>query len=274
MRQRGIVLGLAVLTVMAMLLPSKALGQSATPGGDGPAPVIWQLVSITTPMEQITPPEYQPYRVQFLENGTVLVTADCNVGSGTWSGTGGALEMSAIGLTRMFCGPESLDTMFAAMVSQVTRWSYQESELVLDLPVDAGTMVFVPMLEGVVWEWQEFAEMDDSVTAPTDPSLYQLQFGPNGKLLVLADCNRGMGMWKADGASLTLAQIATTKMGCPEGSLDSDFLSWVSQASSFVMRDGGLFVALPVDAGIMEFRGRPLTEEEQQALEELSVSGE
>jgi hypothetical protein len=42
-------------------------------------------------------------------------------------------------------------------------------------------------------------------------------------------------------------------MACPEDSLDAAFARYLDEAVSFVFRDGKLYLALPVDAGIAEF---------------------
>jgi len=264
--------GMIAAALIGVAQPLAAAGQ-AMDGSAGPEPIIWTLVAIETPLERTPAPEFQAYTVQFDPNGTVLVVADCNVGSGTWSADGQVLTMSAISLTRMYCGPNSIDTTFVAMLSEATIWSVIDDQLVLDLRADAGSLIFDPTITAVMWEWQQFEGSDGTVIAPDDPTRYQLLLSPDGQVSVMADCNLGVGTWTNDGPSLSFGAIATTKMGCPEGSLDSKYLWLLSQASSHVVRDGVLYIALPVDAGIMEFRARALTDAEYQAYVAMQQAG-
>lgn len=272
MRSLLATVGMIAAALIGVAQPLAAAGQ-AMDGLAGPEPIVWKLVAIETPLERTPAPEFQAYTVQFDPNGTVLVVADCNVGSGTWSADGQVLTMSAISLTRMYCGPNSIDTTYVAMLSEATIWSVIDDHLVLDLRADAGSLIFDPTITAVMWEWQQFEGSDGTVIAPDDPTRYQLLLSPDGQVSVMADCNRGIGTWTNDGPSLSFGAIATTKMGCPEGSLDSKYLWLLSQASSHVVRDGVLYIALPVDAGIMEFRARVLTDAEYQAYVAMQQAG-
>jgi para-nitrobenzyl esterase len=72
-------------------------------------------------------------------------------------------------------------------------------------------------------------------------------------LAIQADCNRAMGTYTVDGPTLDLTVGGVTRAQCPPGSLMERFLRDLDDASSHVFRDGHLFLALPVDAGILEF---------------------
>jgi len=80
--------------------------------------------------------------------------------------------------------------------------------------------------------------MDNTVYRPTEGSRYELTFEPEGVLLVQVDCNRGRGSWKETlPAGIEFDTIATTRIACPPGSLDTPFLGDLGYPRSFVIKD-------------------------------------
>jgi heat shock protein HslJ len=70
-----------------------------------------------------------------------------------------------------------------------------------------------------------------------------------------ADCNRGVGSYKVSpDRRITLKPIALSRMMCPKGSLSDRFAKEVGRATSYFLKDGDLFLELPVDSGTLRFR--------------------
>ena len=128
----------------------------------------------------------------------------------------------------------------------------------VDLPPVTPIMLPPPMpaqpdLLGGAWHWEG---PQGTGAGPRD--LYTLEFAPDGRLLVRADCNRGAGRYLVEaGGRLTLSAIATTKMGCPEGSLDSAFLRQLGEVEGY--RFEGETLRLTTRGGAMRFVRRPAT---------------
>jgi hypothetical protein len=76
----------------------------------------------------------------------------------------------------------------------------------------------------VIWELVRFRERDRVPVTITEPSRYTVQFLPAGHLLARLDCHHGRGGYTAAAGVLT-----------------------------HVFRDGKLYLALPMDAGILAF---------------------
>lgn len=108
-------------------------------------------------------------------------------------------------------------------------------------------------LIGGVWQWQQTQDNSGKFTTPADPSRYTVEFMADGAVAVQADCNRGRGKYTVNANGLTFGPIATTLMGCPAGSLDTEFLRQLSQIKSYLFKDGNLYLELPIDTGSMEF---------------------
>jgi heat shock protein HslJ len=56
------------------------------------------------------------------------------------------------------------------------------------------------------------------------------------------------------GSEIDLGPIALTRMACAEGSLSSRFVQELERASTYFMRDGDLYLEIPVDSGTLRFR--------------------
>jgi heat shock protein HslJ len=103
-------------------------------------------------------------------------------------------------------------------------------------------------LRGVAWHWQGPA---GGPPAPRD--LYTLEFAADGRALVRADCNRGSGRYTVEAnGRLSLTPIATTKMGCPAGSLDTAYLRALALVEGYRIEGEGLSLALR-GGGAMRF---------------------
>jgi len=115
-------------------------------------------------------------------------------------------------------------------------------------------------LSGTSWQLVAFQSMDDAqgTRRPAPGHEVTLTFEADGKLLARLDCNRGTGSWNegaslADGAGLTIGPVASTRMLCPEPSMGGLVAMHLSDVTSYMMRDGKLFLALKMDGGIFEW---------------------
>ena len=70
-----------------------------------------------------------------------------------------------------------------------------------------------------------------SVRAP-DPDRFTLQFLDQGRLSVLADCNRCNGSYTSDAASLSISGLACTRAFCQTSPFDTDYVTALSGEST------------------------------------------
>lgn len=247
----------AMLALAGLLLASSAAaGQVASPEpGATIPPVVWELRQIATGRFVTDIADPAAYTVQFLPDGTLLLRADCNIGGGSYRLTGNAIELGGLRITAAACPPQSLDQTFLQLLEQVQVWSYRADRLVLEAP-GRGRLEFSPQLQVVNWDWQALRAGNDEVVAPPDPRSYSLVFLPNGTLLVSADCNSGRGTYDIAGDAIDLRLTAFSRSTCRSDSLDKRFLADLDEVSSFAFRAGDLYLALPMDAGILAFSPR------------------
>lgn len=244
--------------VVALLLPVLAftpLLATATPAPTRSIipPIVWQAIAITDragATTEIADPDR--YTAQFLPDGALLIKADCNRGRSTYEIVDGKLTVQPGISTLALCPPQSHDLAFKAALSGATGFAFDDEGLLL-LTGSDGDLTLQATLEGVVWQWEQFAGGDDSLVTPATPSRYTLSFLPDAKLAVQADCNRARGSWSALNSQLELKVGGMTRAMCPEGSLSNDFVEDLGFVRSHVFRDGKLYLSLMADAGIMTF---------------------
>ena len=110
-----------------------------------------------------------------------------------------------------------------------------------------------PALGGHVWLWQG-TELRGERIAPEAPERYTVEFQPDGRVQVRADCNRGGAGYTARAdRSLSITPVATTKMGCPAGSKGTEFVRQLAEVGGYDFVDGNLMLALKSNAGAMRF---------------------
>ena len=108
------------------------------------------------------------------------------------------------------------------------------------------------LLTYTVWVWQDTQLANGTRVVPDVVGRYALEFQPGGVVNVRADCNRGSGKYTQNGAQLTFGPIALTKMLCPGGSRDNEFLKALGAVSEQSLRGTDL-VLTSRDAGSMRF---------------------
>jgi heat shock protein HslJ len=110
-------------------------------------------------------------------------------------------------------------------------------------------------LVGPVWHWQATISKDASRAVNVSaPARYTVQFAGDGQVRVQADCNRGSGRYMpTQEGGLTLSPIATTKMGCPAGSLDTRFLRELGAVGRYRLDSGALMLESRDGAASMRF---------------------
>jgi len=113
------------------------------------------------------------------------------------------------------------------------------------------------LITNVVWTWQKTTRRDGTAVVPDAPDRYTLEFQAGGRTAIRADCNRGGGAYRLDGGRLELPPFALTKMMCPPGSLDREFLAGLAAVSGHVYEGNDLVLMLQQDAGSMHFRAQP-----------------
>jgi len=125
--------------------------------------------------------------------------------------------------------------------------------LVFFASVSAGLSPF-PLI-GTVWAWHATTGNDGARASVASPDRYTIELQPDGVLRVRADCNRGAGRYAASDVDLRFSPIATTKIGCPAGSRDREFLEGLASVDAY--RFEGIELVLATGDGRRTMRFQP-----------------
>jgi len=116
-----------------------------------------------------------------------------------------------------------------------------------------AAVAHAPLL-GTTWALERILFMDDSELLPVDPADYTVTLGADGSAALQVDCNRGIGRFELDGASLSFSPFATTRAFCGPGSLEQRYLEQIAIVVSYAFDDGALVLATSMDSSLLFFR--------------------
>ncbi len=106
--------------------------------------VVWNWTEFSDAVQGVLPIENpEQYTVEFLEDGTVGIKADCNNGSGSYVvDEEGGIDITVGAVTLAMCAEDSLHDQFLQYLDAATIYFFDGGDLLLDLPVDSGTLRF------------------------------------------------------------------------------------------------------------------------------------
>lgn len=107
-------------------------------------------------------------------------------------------------------------------------------------------------LVGDDWKLVALTPAGKSAVAPKNPLDYTLRLTADGKALITADCNSGGGTYTLAGDKLTFSGLVTTLMGCPNGSLGSQFAQMLGGEQTISWKAYGIILTGP-KGGALEF---------------------
>ena len=119
-----------------------ALLQGVASQSDSPVGPTWQwLETVFNDDSRIIAPDPSRYTLRLFPDGQAVAQADCNRASGTFVTDGtGLWTVSLPAMTRAACPPGSLGERFVSLLQQGQRYRIQGEMLIIDLPVDVGTI--------------------------------------------------------------------------------------------------------------------------------------
>ena len=104
----------------------------------------WQWVAFTNPVEQFLVDNPQNYVLTFNQDGTVIILADCNNASGSYTTDGSSISIQVGPMTMAACPPDSRSDDFVKYLGFAAIYFFEDGNLFIDLFADGGTMEFAP----------------------------------------------------------------------------------------------------------------------------------
>jgi heat shock protein HslJ len=202
--------------------PSPALAQSPD---EGPTPAsaltsgvwLWQHTDYADDSTVVCSDPGR-YTLTFLDNGTYRVQADCNQGSGRYTVAGPQLTLQPGPMTRAACPPGSQDTVFLRDLGQVATYVFDGENLVLNLRVDSGNMVFSPQppvsLTGHTWQVLSVNNGRGAVASVAPETQLDATFDERGIVRGNTGCNTYRGLYTVTGSTIAFGPLVTTRRAC------------------------------------------------------------
>jgi heat shock protein HslJ len=104
---------------------------------------VWELQQIQYNNDtQLVPDAPENYAIEFLEDGSVGIQADCNRVLGEYTTDNSSISITLGPSTLAACGPDSKDTEFLQALDGAVIYFFQNEDLFLDIQYDTGTMQF------------------------------------------------------------------------------------------------------------------------------------
>jgi len=106
------------------------------------------------------------------------------------------------------------------------------------------------------WQWEATITPVEQINV-SNPERYTILMKDESKVQARFDCNRGGGIYEISVGKLSFGSLMSTRMACPEGSLDMPFIRDLQRVVSFFIENSHLYLELPYDSGNMVFRPAP-----------------
>ncbi len=123
---------------------SEVVGTVESPREAGPdiTHIVWKWQELITPVEQVTIDTPEKYTVEFKDDGELSVTADCNVGGGTYKIDGESISINITSTTLALCSEGSYGDLFFRSLDSAAGFFMDGDNLMIDQFADSGTMRF------------------------------------------------------------------------------------------------------------------------------------
>jgi len=194
------------------------------------------------------------YTLAFLENGLYNVQADCNQGSGAYAVDGSKLALQPGPMTSAACPPGSQDTVFLRDLGRVSTYVFDGDDLVLNLQLDSGNMVFSPRppvsLTGPAWQVLSVNNGRGALASVVQGTQLDATFGEDGIVSGSTGCNGYRGLYTTTGAAIAFSSLVSTRRACPSDEATAQeqaFLAALTASTRYELRGDRL--TLRNDAG-------------------------
>lgn len=254
----------------ALLLVACGRDVDAGDGAASGATVAWDdLVGRTFVSTDVTQ-DGEPYplvdgsavRISFTDTG-LSANAGCNTMGGAADLDDGVLVVpDGLATTEMACDPKLMDqdTWLADLLADRPAVTLDDDQLQLATDIitmqllDDDTVNPDQALEGTTWfvTGMITGAGDDGAVSSVSRALDASIVLEDGQLRATAGCNRMHGSYVLDGDSLTVVDLASTKMACPgpEGELETH-MKRVLDGTMTVTVDGSQLTLVNGDVGLL-----------------------
>jgi hypothetical protein len=103
----------------------------------------WSWKQLVTPADAANIDEAAGLNILINKDGSVVVnSADCGQANGTYTSTGIGNISFDIDDSSLTCADDSQAEQLVKYLDEATSWSFNNGSLLIELPADAGTLIF------------------------------------------------------------------------------------------------------------------------------------
>jgi heat shock protein HslJ len=217
---------------------------------------VWQRSEMSNDTT-IVPPDPNRYTIRFRADGRLAIRADCNQGGGTYTLDGARLTITPGPMTLIACGPMSQDTAFMRGLRDVATYVMDGNNLVLNLKVDAGNMVFSPQpplsLTGGSWRVTFYNNGTGGAQSVLPDVALTATFGDDGNVNGNSGCNLFRGPYSVESDRISFGNLISTRRAClsaPLNRQEQAFLTALTNTTKYELLGDRL--TLRDDAGAIQ----------------------
>ena len=178
---------------------------------------LWQRTELSDD-SIITVADPSKYILGLLPDGRLTLRADCNQGSGAYTVSGARLTLQPGPMTLAACPAGSQDTVFLRDLRQVVTFVRDGENLVLNMRIDSGNMIFSPqpaaLLTGAPWRVQSVNNGRGGVASVVQGTQLSATFAEDGTVSGETGCNSFRGPYTAADEAITFGALVSTRRAC------------------------------------------------------------
>jgi heat shock protein HslJ len=188
----------------------------------------------------------------------VVVDADCGRVTSAFTASDEALRVDGLSAAELRCGSPSLANEFARDLSYAASYRVQGEQLVINLAMDLGALVFTSgdpasqpaetKMPVQVWQWDGHLSSAGKSITPKNPAQYTFAFDADGGFSFRAECNVGKGAYVANGNQLDMSVGAASTGQCGKGSLSKTFMGLLDDVTGYTVMGDHLYLDVKYDA--------------------------
>jgi heat shock protein HslJ len=166
----------------------------------------------------ITAADPTQYVLGFGADGRMSLQADCNRGGGSYTVSGAQLTLQPGPMTLAARPPGSQDTVFLRDLRNVATYVRDGENLVLNMRIDSGNMVFSPQpaasLTGTPWRVQSVNNGRGGVASVVQGTQLSATFGEDGNVSGETGCNMFRGPYTLTDDTISFGALISTRRAC------------------------------------------------------------
>ncbi len=243
--------------------PSSSAAASGTVTGSQLADTGWRLVSITSGGTTTDAVDGAVAGIDFVDPRNFVAATGCNTVTGSYQARAGSLTFSPGPMTKRACESDALTAQERAMVlalQEVASASRSGDTLTMKDPEGATLLTLTEQrrtLDGTSWTVTGVNNGNQAVQGVPDTAVPTMDFAADGTVTGSTGCNRYNGTWVQSGRSLTVSEVATTKVAC-EGeaaTVEQQFLAALGRVTTLRQSPGSLDLLDDSGATQLSLRG-------------------